>query len=277
MISLALGVTLLLGASDAGVLLSRPVKVTADALRVFNKENRAVYEGHATAVRDSMTLTCDTLIAHYNSKQQVTLIEMKGHVRGVDGARWATGDEATFDNLSGQLVATGHPEGGDGARHVVGTRVTFATDRDEMQVEDAKTSSEEKTPQGARRIDITADHMTMESKRHLATWVGHVVARRDGTVVRAPKMIAYSDDSGAVSRVEAVGGVDVTDRDRWARGSRMDYDNRSGVLVVTGKPEARQGTHRMRGSRVTFHSDRDFLEVENAVTIVDGTARKPAP
>ncbi len=275
MIAVAVAVVLL--AADAGTLLSRPVKVTADSLRVFNKENRAVYEGHATAVRDSMTLTCDTLIAHYNARQQVTRIEMKGHVRGVDGDRWATGEEATFDNLTGLLVATGHPEGGDGARHVVGSKVTFSTERDETQVEDARTSSEEKTPQGARRIDISADHLTLESRRHLATWVGHVVAHRESVVVRAPKMVAYSDDSGAVSRVEAMGGVDVTDKDRWARGSRMDYDNRSGVLVVTGKPEARQGTHRMRGTRVTFHSDRDFLEVENAVTVVDGSARKPGP
>ena len=40
------------------------------------------------------------------------------------------------------------------------------------------------------------------------------------------------------------------------------------MLVVTGKPEARQGPNRMRGTKITFITGKDTLEVENATTVL---------
>ena len=47
-----------------------------------------------------------------------------------------------------------------------------------------------------------------------------------------------------------------------------------GVLVVTGNPQARQNGTRLKGTRVTFFSGQEFLEVENATTIIEGGKKK---
>ena len=54
MISLFL--SLLLTTSDAGVF-ARPVQVSADRLEIFKKDSRALYSGHAKAVRDRRDAT----------------------------------------------------------------------------------------------------------------------------------------------------------------------------------------------------------------------------
>ena len=49
------------------------------------------------------------------------------------------------------------------------------------------------------------------------------------------------------------------------------------MLVVTGKPQARQGKTRMTGTRVTFFSGSEFLEVENAKTVIEVEKNKKGP
>ena len=96
----------LLTAADAG-LLARPVQVTAEHLELFNAEGRAVYTGHAHAIRDATEVECDTLTAHYDKGQQVQSIDAVGNVFAHQGEKQAWGETGHFDNDTGTLEVLG--------------------------------------------------------------------------------------------------------------------------------------------------------------------------
>jgi lipopolysaccharide export system protein LptA len=267
----------LAAAPDAGVLLARPVQVSADRLEVLNKEQRAVYTGHAKAIRDTTTLTCDRITVEYGADRDVTRILARGNVEAIDGERWARGEEADFDNRTGTLVVRGKPRARQGKREVEGELVTFVTGTERIVVDKAKTRVEEEkgfardggVGSGPQRITIDADQLVLDEQKNVAVWRGNVVARRSDTIMRSPELTAVYDEAGTITRVQARGGVEATEKDRWARGQRGDYDVQRGVLVVTGQPQARQGKNRMKGTKVTFFTGADFLEVENATTVIE--------
>lgn len=268
MISLFL--SLLLTTSDAGVF-ARPVQVSADRLEIFKKDSRALYSGHAKAVRDTLTMTCDTIEVRFSARNEVEQIIASGHVEAIDGDRQAWGDRAVFENATGVLTVTGNPHGKQGAREVEGEVVTFVTGSEQVTVTKARTRVQEPKDQ---RVTIDADELVMRSRDSEAVWTGHVRAVKASTLLLAPKLTATWGADGEITRIKAKGGVEVTDADRWARGREADYDVPRGVLVVTGNPQARQNGTRLRGTKVTFFTASEFLEVENATTIIEGGKKK---
>ncbi|MGV3620098.1 MAG: LptA/OstA family protein [Archangium sp.] len=268
----ALVLSLALAAPDGGVLLARPVRVQADKLQVFKKESRALYSGHAKAVRDSMTLTCNELEVFFDDQSEIDHLIARGNVEVVDGDRQAWGENATYDNKNGVLTVTGNPRGRQGPREVDGEVVTFTTGTEYLVVTKAKTRVKEPKD---KRVNIDADKLELWSKDREAKWTGKVRVVKDKTIINAPEITALYDDAGEVTRVKARGGVEVNEGDRWARGQFADYDVPKGVLVVTGNPQARQNKTRLRGSKVTFYSGTDFLEVDNATTIIEADKKGP--
>lgn len=269
MTSLLLG--LLLAAPDGGVLSSRPVTVNAEHFEFFKKESRALYSGHAKAVRDTLTITCDFIDVFFTPTSEMQRIVARGHVYAIDGDREAWGDEAEYIDETGVLTMHGNPRGKQGFREVEGEVVTFTTGIDRLLVTKAHTRVKEPKDQ---RVAIDADLLTLEGPKNEATWTGHVHAVKAKTTMLAPVLIAHYDAAGEIDRVLGRGGVEVTEGDRWARGQNADYDVPKGQLVVTGKPTARQGKSRMKGTKVTFFTGTEFLEVENATTVIEGDRKK---
>lgn len=266
--------SLCLGAPDAGALLARPVELRADRLEVDSRAQKATYLGHATAVRDGATLTCDRLEVQFDERRDVKTISARGHVVVVDGDRRAEGEHATWDNATGVLVVTGQPWVRQGPREVSGERVTFTSGVDRVEIERPRTRVQATDGGVSDGLAIDADSLVLENPRATATWKGHVKVTLGATVLTAPELVAHYDERGDITRVQANGGVEATERDRWARGQRADYDVKRGVLVVTGKAEARQGRSRLEGTRVTFFPGTDFIEVENATTVIEVDRRK---
>ena len=192
-------------------------------------------------------------------------------VYAVEADREVWGDEAVFINDTGVLTVKGKPHGKQGAREVEGEVVTFTTGVDKLVVTKARTRVKEPKDQ---RLAIDADLLTLEGPKNEAKWTGHVKAVKQKTTLLAPELTATYDDQGEINRVLARGGVEVIEGDRWARGANGDYDVPKGVLVVTGKPQARQGKTRMTGTKVTFTSGSEFLEVENAKSVIEVERKK---
>jgi lipopolysaccharide export system protein LptA len=113
-------------------------------------------------------------------------------------------------------------------------------------------------------VEIAADLVTGD--RAQAVFTGNVQVRHRTLDLRCEKMTAYYTGGAQqeVTRVECTGGVRAVDGERSARGERADYDVPAGVLVVTGSPEARQGTLHMVGTKVRLTLGSERLEVENA-------------
>ena len=112
-------------------------------------------------------------------------------------------------------------------------------------------------------VSITADKLQVLNKQRQAIYTGHVVAVRGTTRIRCGRMVATYSLSQEITRIECQGGAELEDRDRWARGDQAVYETATGVVEMTGSPQARQGPNTMTGDRVLFDLTRDTLEVEH--------------
>nr|WP_242589009.1 LptA/OstA family protein [Corallococcus macrosporus] len=131
-------------------------------------------------------------------------------------------------------------------------------------------------PTGLRNpVDLSADHVTGD--RNQAVLTGNVVVKHQTMDIRCDKMTGYYNATRQVTRVVCAGNVRAVDGDRQARGERADYDVPSGVLVVTGSPEARQGNTYLTGTKVRLILGNERLEVENARILVDSPSTTAVP
>jgi len=124
-------------------------------------------------------------------------------------------------------------------------------------------------------VQINGDTVTFEKSQ--ATLTGNVKVKHRTLDLKCDRMTAHYTAQREVTRVVCTGGVHAVDGDRMARGERAEYDVPSGVLVVTGSPEARQGTTHMRGTKVRLTLGNERLEVENAVIVFESLPANPAP
>ncbi|MDC0713380.1 LptA/OstA family protein [Stigmatella sp. ncwal1] len=124
-------------------------------------------------------------------------------------------------------------------------------------------------------VEITAGLVT--GGRDSTTFTGNVQVKHRTMDLRCQKMTAFYTASREVTRVECTGGVEAQDGDRYARGDRAEYNVSSGVLVVTGSPEARQGATYMTGTKVRLTLGSERVEVENARIVVETAPKAPLP
>jgi len=152
---------------DGGVAkqtLARPVVIDADKFRAYGGKQEAEWVGHVRVRRDSTTIHCEALVAHYNQAHEFTRIVCDGSVEALDGERRMKGDHADFDNETGILVMTparakALPDGGmgptprveiwDGKTHLWGDQATFKTGEKLLEVVHATTVVE--TPRDGGR------------------------------------------------------------------------------------------------------------------------------
>ena len=124
-------------------------------------------------------------------------------------------------------------------------------------------------------VEITADTLEILGRRNQAVWSGNVRARRGETDLTCDRLVATYTREHEISRIDCIGDVEVVDGTKWARGERASFDNVTGVLQLTGNPEARQGPNHMRGTKVTFNVGKDVSHVENARTVFETSTVRP--
>ena len=131
------------------------------------------------------------------------------------------------------------------------------------------------TPENPVFVDCDRGRMEGSSQRFLCT--GHVKMVRNTTTLTCDRSIAHylGKDATQITRLECFGNVEAVDGERWARGEHADYDTVKEVLVLTGNPEARQGTNTMKGDRVVFYVDTDLIEVERVKGVLESKGKEP--
>ncbi|MGZ3461036.1 MAG: LptA/OstA family protein, partial [Archangium sp.] len=87
--------------------------------------------------------------------------------------------------------------------------------------------------------------------------------------LRCDKLLTSYNGPREVTRAECVGHVHAVDGERTARGERAHYDVPTGVLVVTGNPEAQDPTTHLRGSEVRMTLGSQNFEVKDATVTVE--------
>jgi lipopolysaccharide export system protein LptA len=101
-----------------------PIKIDADRLDIFDKEQRATFSGNVIAVQGDTTMRCSLLNVYYEQSamsgaqqrpaappgtdnSNVRRLDCKGPVTVVSKEQTATGDEAVFDRGDNKVVLTG--------------------------------------------------------------------------------------------------------------------------------------------------------------------------
>jgi lipopolysaccharide export system protein LptA len=118
-----------------------PIKIDADRLDVFDRENKAVFAGNVVAVQGESTIRCSSMTVHYQRKEKdpkgkaaegkgadAPVAEAKPEPKGADPTdgsairqvvcagpvtvvskdQVASGDNAVFDRVANRVVLTGN-------------------------------------------------------------------------------------------------------------------------------------------------------------------------
>jgi lipopolysaccharide export system protein LptA len=125
-----------LGASN-----KEPIKIDADRLDVFDKEQRAVFSGSVVAVQGESTIRCTELTVLYEQQRgqgraspvppggqndsAIRRIDCKGPVTIVSRTQTATGDHAVFDRTANRILMTGNVALSDGQNVTTGERIVY--------------------------------------------------------------------------------------------------------------------------------------------------------
>lgn len=137
-----------------------PITVVADSLEYDYRGNVIRYRGHVEVTQGNITLVSDTLTITLEDRKRkakagepapdapqppparpmtdtgrVREIVAAGNVRIDQGARWAVGGRAVFDQTQRTLILTEQPVLHDGPNQVAGDRVVVYLDEDRSVVE----------------------------------------------------------------------------------------------------------------------------------------------
>lgn len=131
--------------SGLGSESREPIRIDADRLDVFDRENRAVYAGNVVAVQGDTTIRCSVLTIFFVRREgeaaatdegdSINRIECDGPVTILSSDQVATGDSAVYDRQGGQMVMTGNVALSQGPNVTRGERLVYDIDRGVANVE----------------------------------------------------------------------------------------------------------------------------------------------
>ncbi len=278
--------------ASSGAAAQAPVPRLRDPVAISSKRlsgsrERAVFSGDVVVTQKALELRCDEMAASYTGPREVTRVECSGQVRMVEGPRTARGERAVFDVPAGVLSLSGSPEASDPTTRLRGAEMRLKTGVPgfEYEVDEAvvtleaaplslpRKSSGKDAP--AARLPAEVSARKVVGSRSQSVFTGDVVVKHRTLELRCDKMVAYYTASQQVTRAECVGHVRATDADRSVKGERAEFRVPTGVLVVTGNPEARDATTRLRGSEVRMTVGNANFEVKDAVVTVESATPLP--
>jgi len=219
-----------------------PIEVYADrGLELSQDAKTVIARGNARAVRGRVTVTGDTLIAHYRAKaagaaapaptpaaaksgadsvggsSEVWRLEADGHVKIFTETQTAYGDHADYNIDDAVVVLTG----GDLRMTTPGEVVTA---RDSLEYWD---------------------------RRQQAVARGNAVAVRADKRLQADILVAdYGQDRNKRTVMRHATGFDhviMTSPTEIVTGNRADYDPPSGIVTVTGSVKLTRGQNQLDG------------------------------
>jgi lipopolysaccharide export system protein LptA len=129
-------------------------------------------------------------------------------------------------------------------------------------------------------VQIEAATLEVRDKSGVATFSGNVKVIQGDTTMRCKSLVVYyqgDDKSGGVkaatpgptgsqsiSRLEALGGVIVTQKDQTATGDKGLFDMKTNTVTLSGNVVVSQGKNVMRGERLVVDLTSGVSRVESS-------------
>jgi len=137
-----------LGVPGFGSNSKEPIRIDADRLEVFNKEQRAVYTGNVVAIQGETTIKSATMIVFFERQSEkekaaaasqasadapeansaLKRVEAKGGVTVISKDQVATGNEGVFDRASNRIILTGNVALSQGENVTKGDKLVYNTE-----------------------------------------------------------------------------------------------------------------------------------------------------
>jgi lipopolysaccharide export system protein LptA len=127
-------------------------------------------------------------------------------------------------------------------------------------------------------IKITATSLEVRDKDHYATFIGNVHVVQGDTTLRCKTLVVFYDQntgpapaakagqsSGSnqqIKKLEAKGGVVVTQKDQTATGDNGTFDMKTNTAILTGNVVVTQGDSVVQGNRLVVDMTTGISRVE---------------
>jgi len=131
---------------------------------------------------------------------------------------------------------------------------------------------------GDQPIRITSTSLEVRDKDHYATFIGNVHVVQGDTTLRCKTLVVFYDqDTGPapaakagqsgtsnqqIKRLEAKGGVVVTQKDQTATGDNGTFDMKTNTAILTGNVVVTQGDSVVRGEKLIVDMTTGVSRVE---------------
>jgi lipopolysaccharide export system protein LptA len=131
-------------------------------------------------------------------------------------------------------------------------------------------------------VQIEAASLEVRDKDKIATFSGSVKVVQGDTVMRCKSLVVYYEQQGqqggaqtmkaaapgpggssSISKLEALGGVTVNQKDQTATGDKALFDMKSNTVTLTGNVVVSQGQNVMRGDRLVVDLTSGTSRVES--------------
>lgn len=139
-----------------------------------------------------------------------------------------------------------------------------------VEVESSRmTIQEEVTAQkelrGGRRLQLGSQSAEFSGRSKEARFRGQVVMRYDRMKVEGPETVfQYSGGKTAsgLDAIQVLGGVKVSDDDKFATSERLNLDLISNKFIFNGRPKVYQNSDELSGERIIFLDGGKKVKVE---------------
>ncbi len=128
-------------------------------------------------------------------------------------------------------------------------------------------------------VRIESDALDVRTKENVATFAGKVRVTQGDTDMRCQSLVVFYEDNGAkgggvkaaqpgpggssqIKRLEANGGVVVTQKDQTATGDKGIFDMRANTVTLSGNVVLSQGKNVLRGARLVVDLTSGVSRVE---------------
>ena len=113
-------------------------------------------------------------------------------------------------------------------------------------------------------LDVQADKLTLDHAEGVARFTGHVSARQGAFELTCAEIKARYGEDGRLGDIVAEGGVTVTGEGMKAQAERATYDDKRGVLVLTGQPRLDRAGAWITGEIIRYWPRGGRVEIERA-------------
>jgi lipopolysaccharide export system protein LptA len=216
-----------------------PIEIDADeGIEWLRDQNVYIARGNAQARRGDMSITADTLMAHYRAdatgKTKIHMVEADGHVVLVSKDSKIVGDKMTYDLEKGAAIITGQDLRATSKEQYVTANESLEYWSNQGAVV-ARGDAVAHNPQQEIHADLLTGYFRDDQpkggkKLYQVEASGNVRILSKGNIARASKAVYNLDNE--VATLE--GGVKITRDKNQLNGERAVYNLKTGQAKITG-------------------------------------------